>query len=209
MLADILDSLDTSQLVSQLDKFREKLEALNLSQSDYLSTSEKLTKIAHLLNLAQSEDDLLTKARKFEDLSQLAFGLVNEYQQILSPAFYEVIESFAETSKGYGKIYRGLHILMEGRDRENLAAKLENFAVELDSSSQPKVTQSSSLLPFLTHLGRDESEQLQKNQPAMALLKLWLEERVDKQNVQSEKEAVESLKRAMDENRLIGYKLFD
>lgn len=76
------------------------------------------------------------------------------------------------------------------------------------SSSQIPSAKSHPLSQFLINMGGNTEEQIQKNQKAMALLKSWLEEKVDEQSIQQKTEEFEILKQVIDEERPSGKKLF-
>lgn len=66
----------------------------------------------------------------------------------------------------------------------------------------------SSLLPYMTNLGRTKEEQIQKNQKALTLIQSWMNEEVSEEELQKSRETWERVKKIIDEQRPPGQKLF-
>lgn len=66
----------------------------------------------------------------------------------------------------------------------------------------------SSLLPYMTNLGRTREEQIQKNQKALTLIQSWINEEVSEEELQKSRETWELVKKIIDEQRPPGQKLF-
>lgn len=66
----------------------------------------------------------------------------------------------------------------------------------------------SSLLPYMTNLGRTREEQIQKNQKALALIQSWIDEEVSEEELEKSRETWERVKKIIDEQRPPGQKLF-
>ena len=62
--------------------------------------------------------------------------------------------------------------------------------------------------PFLKHKGQTPEEQLQKNQPAMQLLRGWLEEEVSQEESKQRESYFESFKKIVDNERTPESKLY-
>lgn len=65
-----------------------------------------------------------------------------------------------------------------------------------------------SLRPFMKHLGQTPEEQLQKNQSAMKLLRGWIEEEVSEEESKQRESYFESFKKIVDDERMLGHKLY-
>lgn len=66
----------------------------------------------------------------------------------------------------------------------------------------------SSLLPYMTNVGRTREEQIQKNQKALAYLQSKMDEEVSEEELQKSRETWERVKKIIDEQRPPGQKLF-
>jgi len=73
---------------------------------------------------------------------------------------------------------------------------------QLESSTENSVP------PLLKHLGKTKEEQLQKNQPAMELLKVWIEEEVTQEELKQRESYFEAFKQIVDSARMPGHKLY-
>jgi hypothetical protein len=65
-----------------------------------------------------------------------------------------------------------------------------------------------SFAPYMKHYGKTPEEQLEKNKPAMELLKQWMAEEVSEEEAQARHEFFEEFKRIFDEFRPEGHKVF-
>ena len=79
----------------------------------------------------------------------------------------------------------------------------------LMSKSNPvKSYPSDSLKPYMQHFGKSPEEQLQLNQPAMKLLKKWMQEEVTDEEAKRRRDALERLKQIIDSFRPSGHKIY-
>ena len=60
----------------------------------------------------------------------------------------------------------------------------------------------------MKHYGKTPEEQLEKNKPAMELLKQWMKEEVSEEEAQARQQHFEELKKIIDSFRPEGHKLF-
>ena len=65
-----------------------------------------------------------------------------------------------------------------------------------------------SFAPYMKHYGKTPEEQLEKNKPAMELLKQWMQEEVSEEEAQARQQHFEELKGIIDSFRPEGHKLF-
>ena len=72
------------------------------------------------------------------------------------------------------------------------------------TNSQP----THSFAPYMKHYGKTPEEQLEKNKPAMELLKKWMEEEISEEEAQARRQDFEKLKEIIDSFRPEGHKLF-
>lgn len=91
------------------------------------------------------------------------------------------------------------------------ARKAEEKFIETALAALERIAGSrkgSSLLPYMTNLGRTREEQIQKNQKALALIQSWIDEEVSEEELEKSRETWERVKRIIDEQRPPGQKLF-
>lgn len=175
-----LEAVNTSvefknDIPTDVNKYAEKLEKLSVgieSCWDIFSQESR----QFFINLAL---DYCRASSKFQGWKGIWIRL-----QLLVPSIKQKENLYKKYKNSFLFIPKAVNRAIELRDSKP-TAQLQATAQYLLKRAKEISTNQQTLLPFLRHLGRDQEEQLEKNQAAMAWAKARLEKIKSQQNKRS------------------------
>ncbi|MEH2058716.1 MAG: hypothetical protein V7K97_21695 [Nostoc sp.] len=124
---DLLETIDINELQNLVIQTRHRLEERISSQSPATSMFVQIT---HLAAEAEAANDLSIKSHKFQEASNLAFKLAQEYQENNLNTVFELLKNYSyllQINKNFSLALYYLNLVKEAKTNNNKATQYKNY----------------------------------------------------------------------------------
>ncbi|MBN3894222.1 MAG: hypothetical protein HWQ41_02780 [Nostoc sp. NOS(2021)] len=124
---DLLETIDINELQNLVIQTRHRLEERISSQSPATSMFVQIT---HLAAEAEAANDLSIKSHKFQEASNLAFKLAQEYQENNLNTVFELLKDYSyllQINKKFSLALYYLNLAKEAKTNNNKSTQYKNY----------------------------------------------------------------------------------
>jgi|GEM_PF-1788399 hypothetical protein len=124
---DLLETIDINELQNLVIQTRHRLEERISSQSPATSMFVEIT---HLAAEAEAANELSIKSHKFQEASNLAFKLAQEYQENNLNTIFELLKNYSyllQINKKFSLALYYLNLAKEAKTNNNKATQYKNY----------------------------------------------------------------------------------
>ncbi|MEH2164185.1 MAG: hypothetical protein V7K38_24815 [Nostoc sp.] len=124
---DLLETIDINELQNLVIQTRHRLEERISSQSPATSMFVQIT---HLAAEAEAANELSIKSHKFQEASNLAFKLAQEYQENNLNTVFELLKNYAyllQVNKKFSMALYCLNLAKEAKTNNNKPTQYKNY----------------------------------------------------------------------------------
>ncbi|MEH2330842.1 hypothetical protein [Nostoc sp.] len=128
---DLLETIDINELQNLVIQTRHRLEERISSQS---SATSMFVQITHLAAEAEAANDLLIKSHKFQEASNLAFKLAQQYQENNLNTVVELLINYSyllQVNKNFSLALYYLNLAKEAKTNNNKPTQCKNYTEAL------------------------------------------------------------------------------
>jgi alpha-D-ribose 1-methylphosphonate 5-phosphate C-P lyase len=121
---DLLETIDINELQNLVIQTRHRLEERISSQSP---ATAMFVQITHLAAEAEAANELSIKSHKFQEASNLAFKLAQEYQENNLNTVFELLNNYSyllQVNKKFSMALYYLNLAKEAKTNNNKATQL-------------------------------------------------------------------------------------
>ncbi|PHM11091.1 hypothetical protein [Nostoc sp. 'Peltigera malacea cyanobiont' DB3992] len=124
---DLLETIDINELQNLVIQTRHRLEERISSQSPATSMFVQIT---HLADEAEAANDLSIKSHKFQEATNLAFKLAQQYQENNLNTVFELLKNYSyllQINKNFSLALYYLNLAKEAKTNNNKATQYKNY----------------------------------------------------------------------------------
>jgi len=124
---DLLETIDINELQNLVIQDRHRLEERISSQSP---TTSIFVEITHLAAEAEAANELSIKSQKFQEASNLAFKLAQQYQENDLNTVFELLKNYSyllRVNKNFSLALYYLNLAKEAKSNNNKATQYKNY----------------------------------------------------------------------------------